>query len=162
MSIEDIDMSESFINSYQYNGDFSSSKSQSELTGYSRKFSWKDKFKNKRDLSDSDYNYQLDIEELHLHLSFDGNFTVAPDGSYLLRLEQYNWHDLDVDDNWNRDISSWFSSSKVIVRSNLFDLESLVQCSREILLECGYHGRFIAGVDCIGGLNPIFILQVGS
>lgn len=148
-------------NWYEYNGDFSSSKTQSKLTGYSKKFSWTDKFKDESDISDTDYNFQLDVEELYLHLSFDSNFTVAPDGSYPLFLNQYNWYKEDGG------LLSWFSSSKVIVRSNLFDLESLTQCSREILWKCGYHGRFIEGVDFIDDLNcslryPVFKLQVGS
>ena len=158
MSVEDIEMSESFISSYQYNGDFSSSKTQSELTGYSKKFSWKDKFKDAYVIYEHDYNFQLDVEERHLQVSFDSNFTVAPDGSYPLCLNQYNWYKSTED----ADLLSWYSSSKVIVRSNLFDLESLIQCSREILLKCGYHGSFIEGVDFIDGLNPVFKLEVGS
>ena len=87
-------------------------------------------------------------------------YTDAPDGRYTLSYENFNHHD----EGRHRDrMCYWFSSSKLIVRSNLIDLQSLVQCTKELLVDSGYHGSFLEGVIFHQqGNTKTFTLHIGS
>jgi len=187
------------LDMYEYKGDFASSKTKSEframtfynggeykykdkseLTGYSKKFRWREKHERKWCFETYEYfdevtnfstlskkeryeaiEYQDKVEEHHLSIdSSVETYTDAPDGRYTLSYENFNHHD----EGRHRDrMCYWFSSSKLIVRSNLIDLQSLVQCTKELLVDSGYHGSFLEGVIFHQqGNTKTFTLHIGS
>jgi len=100
-------------------------------------------------------------DKFYMQYEVESNSTHAPDGEYLLKDRTCDWTSINLynktDDS--SELKDWFSKSKVIVRSGLIDLSTLLQCYREIQYQHNYHGRFIESYSFDG---TYFQIQVGS
>ena len=79
-------------------------------------------------------NIQINpIEEIYIILSIDSNRINANDGQYKVRFNYIN--------------DSFISDSDVIVKSNLIDIKTLIQASREVSHKSEYWGKFLETIE---------------
>jgi len=93
------------------------------------------------------YKNIYDSIDCHIILSIDTNRINANDGKYKVRFNYIN--------------DSFISDSDVIVKSNLVDIETLIQASKEVLLKSKYWGKFLETVE-FDKKDNIIDIQFGS
>ena len=86
-------------------------------------------------------------QDYYIHLSIDTNQINANDGKYKVRFNYIN--------------DSFISDSDVIVKSNLVDIETLIQASKEVSHKSKYWGKFLETIEFDKKDNTIDI-QFGS
>ena len=89
----------------------------------------------------------------------DHNRTNAKDGEYYATELDFDYNDKEELTRFNENMEIetfeqiteqqmkyYDSNSKVIVKSGLIDIASLIQCAKEILTKTGYWGRYLESI----------------
>ena len=86
-------------------------------------------------------------DNYHIILSIDTNRINANNGKYKVRFKY---------DNQN-----FYSDNEVIVKSNLIDIETLIQASKEVSYKSKYWGKFLETIE-FDKKDNIIDIQFGS
>ena len=88
-------------------------------------------------------------DNFYLKYCCDNNYTIAPDGEDFARKYSLDYSKkvptiVHADfEEYKKLCKFHYSDSKVVVRSGLIDIRSLLICSAEILNKTGYWGRYL-------------------
>ena len=91
----------------------------------------------------------------------NNNRTTASDGEYFIKEESLDYTDFYSRNKKEKDTirKTYYSDSKVIVKSGLIDIETVIQCVAEILNKTGYWGTYIEDIKFNG---KQFEISIGS